>query len=66
MTRKYRLLKTITIALGAIYPPLSFYAGYCIGSGDTLRGLISLIGYSVLCLIDGHIYWHLIEARTKI
>lgn len=61
--RRYKLLKSLTIFLGAVSIPLGTYAGFCFGTGDSLKawGLTALL--TTLVSIDNFIYWYLIEAQ---
>ncbi len=61
LQKRYRLLKMTTIVMGAFYAPLSMYIGYCFGSGQYLVGCIALGGEVLMALIDGLIFWRLLE-----
>jgi len=61
LQKRYRLLKITTIVMGAIYTPLGMYIGYCFGSGHYLAGCIALGGQVLMALIDGLIFWRLME-----
>ena len=58
-----RLLKIITIILGGVYLPLSLYIGYCFGAGEYQAGYIAIGIYTLLIIIDGCIFWRLIDKK---
>lgn len=62
-TRKY--FKTSTIILGGLYMPLAMFIGYSFGAEHFLAGSVAMAGYIVLSLIDGYIFWKLIEGAKN-
>lgn len=59
--RKY--LKITTIILGGLYMPLAMFIGYSFGVGSYLAGSIAMGTYIFLSLIDGIIFWKLLDSR---
>ena len=57
-------LKAVTIILGGIYMPFAMFIGYSFGAGKYTAGFISLGIYAVLSIIDGCIFWKLLEMRN--
>lgn len=60
----YLVLKLTTIILGGLYAPLGVYIGYCLGTKKIKRALIALCVQVGLSLLDGGIYWYLLETLT--
>ncbi len=64
MTRSVRkYLKLTTIILGGLYMPLAMFIGYSYGVGSYLVGSAVMGVYILLSLIDGIIFWKLLESR---
>ena len=59
----YTVLKIITILLGGLYAPLGVFIGYCLGTKQYRRGFMVLGIQVILSLVDGLIYWYLIEQQ---
>jgi len=64
---KYMILKATTIFFGAISIPWSTFTGYCFGDGRYLTALISLACQTVVALVDGYIwFWVLENMKNKL
>jgi hypothetical protein len=64
---KYRLLKAITIALGALSIPWGTFIGFCFGDGRYSVGVVALCLQVAVSLADGYIwFWVLENMRDKI
>jgi len=65
--KKYMILKATTIALGALTIPWGTFTGYCLGEGRFLTGLVSLCLQTLVALVDGYIwFWVLENMRNRI
>ena len=60
-----KYLKASTITLGGLYMPLAMFIGYCFGVGRILAGSIAMAGYILVSLIDGYIFWALIDRQEN-
>jgi hypothetical protein len=58
---KYKLLKAITVAIGALSIPWGTFIGYCFGEGRYSIGLVALCGQVAVSLIDGYIWFWVLE-----
>jgi len=64
---KYKLLKSITIALGALSIPWGTFIGFCFGDGRYFVGVVALCLQVAVSLADGYIwFWVLENMRDKI
>ena len=64
---KYRMLKAITVVIGALSIPWGTYIGYCFGERQYFTGLVALCAQVVVSLADGYIwFWVLENMRDKI
>lgn len=64
---KYMVLKATTIFFGALSIPWSTFTGYCFGDGRYSVALASLAAQTVVALVDGYIwFWVLENMRNKI
>jgi hypothetical protein len=61
MNLRYKVLKMVTIILGALSIPLSTYVGFCFGVEEYCRGLVLLSLETALAIIDGCIYLWVLE-----
>ena len=67
LQKKYVVLKATTIFFGALSIPWSTFTGFCFGDGRYSTGLISLAAQTVVALLDGYIwFWVLENMRNKI
>lgn len=63
---KYRLLKSTTIAIGALSIPWGTFIGFCFGEGRYSIGLVALCLQVAVSLADGYIwFWVLENMRDK-
>ncbi len=63
---KYKLLKATTIVIGALSIPWGTFIGYCFGERQYFIGLVALCAQVVVSLIDGYIwFWVLENMRDK-
>ncbi len=63
---KYRLLKAVTIALGALSIPWGTFIGFCFGDGRYSVGVVALCLQVAVSLADGYIwFWVLENMRDK-
>src|SRR5512136_2913252 len=64
---KYMVLKATTIFCGALSIPWSTFTGFCFGDGRYVTGLVSLAIQTVVALVDGYIwFWVLENMKNKI
>ncbi len=64
---KYFMLKATTIFFGALSIPWSTFTGYCFGDGRYFTGIVSLAAQTIVALIDGYIwFWVLENMKNKI
>jgi hypothetical protein len=64
---KYKLLKATTIAIGALSIPWGTFIGFCFGEGRYSIGLVALCVQVTVSLIDGYIwFWVLENMKGKI
>jgi len=64
---KYIILKATTIFFGALSIPWSTFTGFCFGDGRYLTGLVSLGLQTGVALVDGYIwFWVLENMKNKI
>jgi hypothetical protein len=67
LKNKYIVLKAATIFCGALSIPWSTFTGFCFGDGRYFTGLVSLTAQTVVALIDGYIwFWVLENMKNKI
>lgn len=63
---KYRLLKSTTIAIGALSIPWGTFIGFSFGEGRYSIGLVALFLQVAVSLADGYIwFWVLENMRDK-
>lgn len=63
---KYRLLKSTTIAIGALSIPWGTFIGFCFGEGRYSIGVVALCLQVAVSLADGYIwFWVLENMRDK-
>ena len=58
---RYKVLKEIAINLASLGIPLSFLAGYLLGSGHWLFGVLVMIIYLSLDNITGRLWFKVLE-----
>lgn len=58
---KYTILKSITIALGALSIPWGTFIGFCFGEGRYFIGLVALCAQTLVSLVDGYIWFWVLE-----
>ena len=58
---KYRLLKSTTIAIGALSIPWGTFIGFCFGEGRYSIGLVVLCLQVAVSLADGYIWFWVLE-----
>jgi hypothetical protein len=58
---KYRLLKSVTILIGALMIPWGTFIGYCFGEGRYTIGLAALCAQVAISLTDGFIWFWVME-----
>jgi hypothetical protein len=58
---KYRLLKSITILVGALTIPWGTFIGYCFGEGRYSIGAVALCVQVVISLTDAYIWFWVME-----
>ena len=64
---KYRMLKTMTIVIGALSIPWGTFIGYCFGEGRYVTGVVALCVQVAVSVIDGYIwFWVLENMKEKI
>ena len=64
---KYRLLKAMTIVIGALGIPWGTFIGFCFGEGRYSTGLVALCVQVLVSVADGYIwFWVLENMKTKI
>ena len=64
---KYKLLKAITIALGALNIPWGTFIGFCFGEGRYSTGVVALCLQVLVSLTDGYIwFWVLENMKEKV
>jgi len=61
LKKKYSILKTITIIIGALGIPWGTFTGFCFGSGQYLLGMVSLCLQGFVALVDGYIWVWVLE-----
>jgi hypothetical protein len=67
LQNKYRILKAITIAIGALSIPWGTFIGFCFGEGRYSIGLVALCAQVAVSLIDGYIwFWVLENMKDKV
>lgn len=63
---KYVILKATTIVLGALSIPWSTFVGFSFGEGRYFIGAVALCAQTVVALVDGYIwFWVLENMRDK-
>ncbi|MBI4187958.1 MAG: hypothetical protein HY529_02005 [Chloroflexi bacterium] len=63
---KYKMLKATTVVIGALSIPWGTFIGFCFGEGRYSTGLVALSVQVVVSLIDGYIwFWVLENMRNK-
>jgi hypothetical protein len=64
---KYKMLKGLTIVLGALSIPWGTYIGFCFGEGHYSTGLVALSLQVAVSLADGYIwFWVMENMKEKI
>ncbi len=64
---KYKILKATTILIGALSIPWGTFIGFCFGEGRYSIGLAALCVQVAVSLIDGYIwFWVLENMKGKI
>jgi hypothetical protein len=64
---KYKMLKGMTILLGALSIPWGTYIGFCFGEGRYSTGLVALGVQVAVSLADGYIwFWVMENMKEKI
>ena len=58
---KYKLLKATTIVIGALSIPWGTFIGFCFGEGRYFTGLVALSAQVVVSLMDGYIWFWVLE-----
>ena len=58
---KYKMLKATTIAIGALSIPWGTFIGYCFGEGRCSIGLVALCAQVAVSLIDGYVWFWVME-----
>jgi hypothetical protein len=58
---KYKMLKATTIAIGALSIPWGTFIGFCFGEGRYTIGLAALCAQVVISLVDGYIWFWVLE-----
>jgi hypothetical protein len=64
---KYKMLKGMTIVLGALSIPWGTFIGFCFGEGRYTIGLVALCAQVAISLADGYIwFWVMENMKEKI
>jgi len=58
---KYKMLKAMTIVLGALSIPWGTFIGYCFGEGRYFIGLVALCLQVAVSLVDGYVWFWVME-----
>ena len=58
---KYKMLKAMTIVLGALSIPWGTFIGYCFGEGRYFIGLVALCIQVAVSLVDGYVWFWVME-----
>ena len=58
---KYIILKTTTIVIGALTIPCGTFVGFCLGEGRYFTGLVVLCVQTLVALLDGFIWFWVLE-----
>jgi len=58
---KYKLLKAITIVIGALSIPWGTFIGFCFGEGRYTTGVVALCLQVAVSLTDGYIWFWVLE-----
>jgi hypothetical protein len=62
---KYAALKATTIVIGALSIPWGTFIGFCFGEGQYFIGVVALCAQTVVALIDGYIWFWVLENMAK-
>jgi hypothetical protein len=64
---KYKMLKALTIVIGALSIPWGTFIGFCFGEGRYSIGLVALCAQVAVSLADGYIwFWVMENMKEKI
>jgi hypothetical protein len=58
---KYKMLKSLTILIGAVTIPWGTFIGFCFGEGRYSIGLAALCVQVIVSLTDGYIWFWVME-----
>ena len=64
MSRRFYVLKIVTIMLGGLYLPIAIYIGLN-WEDEPFKALFALGLSIVLSLVDGLIYWNMLETLNR-
>ena len=62
---RYRVLKQVTIAIGALSIPWSMFTGFSLGEGHISVGLLSLGLQVVVAVVDSNIWFWCLERMNE-